>query len=171
MRLQTVKFVVRKWKSAGLAQEIRFSAPNSCSLPWLVKCTTQLCTSKKECNKLDLNVAQYFWLVDQNDWWFAITSSHVYAVSLVGLLKKKAILRHLILLCRVTYWAPVEVLLNSDFILSWLIYDVKGFTPIVWLILFAQHKLEMQSWTKVCTCLWWEGGHEEEVVKFGLYWH
>jgi hypothetical protein len=41
-------------KYAGLAQEIGFSAPNLCSLPWLVKGTTQLCTSKKECNKLDL---------------------------------------------------------------------------------------------------------------------
>jgi hypothetical protein len=60
MRLQTVKFVVRKSKSAGLAQEIRFSAPNSCSLQWLVKCTTELCTCKKECNKLDLTVAKYF---------------------------------------------------------------------------------------------------------------
>jgi hypothetical protein len=44
-----------------LAQEIGFSAPNSCSLPWLViKGATQLCTSKKECNKLNLTAAQYF---------------------------------------------------------------------------------------------------------------
>ncbi len=42
------------------AQEIGFSAPNSCSLPWLVEGATQLCTSKKECNKLDLTAAQYF---------------------------------------------------------------------------------------------------------------
>jgi hypothetical protein len=53
MWLQTVKFIVKKSKCAGLAQEIGFSTPNSCSLPWLVKGTTQLCTSKKECNKLD----------------------------------------------------------------------------------------------------------------------
>jgi hypothetical protein len=46
-------------KCAGLAQEIDFSEPNLCSLPWLVKGATQLWTSKNECNKLDLNAAQY----------------------------------------------------------------------------------------------------------------
>jgi hypothetical protein len=51
---------VKKSKRADLAQEIDFSAPNSFSLPWLVKGTTQLCTSKKECNKLDLTATQYF---------------------------------------------------------------------------------------------------------------
>jgi hypothetical protein len=45
---QTVKFIAKKLKCAGLAQEIGFSAPNLCSLPWLVKGATQLCTSKKE---------------------------------------------------------------------------------------------------------------------------
>jgi hypothetical protein len=55
-----VKFIAKESKCAGLAQEIGFSAPNSCSLPWLVKGATQLCTSKKECNKLDLTAAQYF---------------------------------------------------------------------------------------------------------------
>jgi hypothetical protein len=77
-----------------------------------------LCTSKQECNKLDLTAARYFWLVDHNDWskWFAISSSHECAVPiavlLVGLPKKKktAKLRHLILLSRVTYWASVEML-------------------------------------------------------------
>jgi hypothetical protein len=47
MRLQTVQFIGKKSKCARLAQEIGFSAPNSCSLPWLIKGTTQLCTSKK----------------------------------------------------------------------------------------------------------------------------
>jgi hypothetical protein len=47
-------------KCAGLAQEIGFSAPNPCSLPWLGKGATQSCTSKKERNKLDLTAAQYF---------------------------------------------------------------------------------------------------------------
>jgi len=114
--LRTVKFIAKKSKCAGLAQEIGFSAPNSCSLPWLVKGATHLGTSKKECNKLDLTAAQYFWLVDHNDWsrWFAISSPHVYAilvtVLLVWLSKKTAKLRHLILLSRVTYWAPVEML-------------------------------------------------------------
>jgi hypothetical protein len=50
---------------------------------------------KRECNKLDLTAAQYFSLVDHNDCsrWFAISSSHVYAVPvtvlLVGLPRKK----------------------------------------------------------------------------------
>jgi hypothetical protein len=46
MWLQTVKFIAKKSKFAGLAQQIGFSAPNSWSLPWLVRGTTQLCTSK-----------------------------------------------------------------------------------------------------------------------------
>jgi hypothetical protein len=62
-----------------IVQEIDFSAPNSCRLRWLVKGATQLCTSKKECNKLDLIAAQYFWLVDHNDWsrWLGSSSSHI----------------------------------------------------------------------------------------------
>jgi len=74
---------------------------------------------QKEC-KLDLTAAQYFWLVDHNDWsrWFAISSPHVYAVPitvlLVGWPKKKAKLEHLILLSRVTYWALVEMLLDHQ---------------------------------------------------------
>ncbi len=95
MWLQTVKFIVKKSKCAGLAQEIGFFTPNSSSLPWLVKGVTQLCTSRKEGNKLDLTAAQYFLLVDHNDWsrWFSISSSHVYEVPvtvlLVGLPKKQ----------------------------------------------------------------------------------
>jgi hypothetical protein len=71
---------------------------------------------KKRVYKLDLIVAQYFWLVDHNDWsrWFAISSCHIYVVPitvlLMGLRKIKAKLRHLILLSRVTYWEPVEML-------------------------------------------------------------
>ncbi len=86
--LQTVKFIVKKWKCA------RFFAPNSSILQWLVNGAPQLCTSKKECNKLDLNAAQYFWLVNHNNWSrrFAISSPHIYAVLvsvlLVGLPKK-----------------------------------------------------------------------------------
>jgi hypothetical protein len=51
-------------------------------LLWLVKGATQLCTFKTECDKLDLTAAQYFWLVDHNNWstWFAINSSHVYTL-------------------------------------------------------------------------------------------
>jgi hypothetical protein len=60
--LQKVTFIARKSICAGLTQEIGFgfSARNLCSLPWLVKGARQLCTSKKECNKLDLTAAQYF---------------------------------------------------------------------------------------------------------------
>jgi hypothetical protein len=54
------KIYCEKSKCAGLAQEIGFSTPNLCSLPWLVKGAIQLCTSKKESNKLDLTAAQYF---------------------------------------------------------------------------------------------------------------
>jgi hypothetical protein len=55
----------------------------------------RLCTSKKECNKLDLTAGQYFSLVDHTDWsrWFATGISHVYVVPVtvlsVGLPKKK----------------------------------------------------------------------------------
>jgi hypothetical protein len=47
-----------------------------------------LCTSEKECHKLDLIAAQYFCLVDHNDWsrWFAISSFHVYAVPITVVL-------------------------------------------------------------------------------------
>jgi hypothetical protein len=48
-------------KCVGLTQEIDFFAPNSCSLPWLVKGTTQVCTFLKKSNKLlDMTAAQYF---------------------------------------------------------------------------------------------------------------
>jgi hypothetical protein len=50
MGLQTVKFIGKNSKCLGLAQEIGF----------LEKGATQLCTSKKECKKLDLTAAQYF---------------------------------------------------------------------------------------------------------------
>jgi hypothetical protein len=117
MWLQTIKFIANESKSAGLAQEIGFSAPNSYSLPWLGNGTTQLCTPQKECNKLHTTAAQYFWLVHHNDWsrWLAISSPPCICNSsfslLVGLPKKKtAQLRHLILLSRVTYWAPLEML-------------------------------------------------------------
>jgi hypothetical protein len=54
------KIYCEKVKCAGLAQEIGFYAPNLWSLPRLVKGATHLCTSKTECNKLDLTAAQYF---------------------------------------------------------------------------------------------------------------
>jgi hypothetical protein len=54
------KFIAKMSKCASLAQENDFSAPNSSSLPLLVKGATELCTSKKECNKFGLTAAQYF---------------------------------------------------------------------------------------------------------------
>jgi hypothetical protein len=93
MWLQTVKFICEK--SPYICQ---FSSRNwffctkcVCILPWLVKGATQLCTSKKECNKLDLTLTQYFSLLDHNDWsrWFAISSPHVYAVPDIGGVAKK----------------------------------------------------------------------------------
>jgi hypothetical protein len=85
----------------------RWWEPNLCSLPWLVKGATQLWTSKKEWNKLDLNCSSVFLIGSiirigpgglllvvftymQFYWW--------------GCQKKKAAqLRRLILLSRVTY--------------------------------------------------------------------
>jgi len=73
---------------------------------------------KKECNKLDLTAAQYFWFVIHNDWsmWFAVKSPPVHAVFQLqfywwGCQKHTAKLKHVIILSRVTYWAPVEMLL------------------------------------------------------------
>ncbi len=45
-----------------------------------------ICTCRKECNKYDLTAAQYFWLVDHNDWsmWFVAISSpspHLFCLS------------------------------------------------------------------------------------------
>jgi hypothetical protein len=57
MCLQTVKFIAKQSKCAGLAQEISFSAPKiggTCC-----GCLMAQHTSKKECNKLDLTAAQY----------------------------------------------------------------------------------------------------------------
>jgi len=62
MRLQILQLIVKNSKCVGLAQEIGFCAPNLCTWLWLVNGATQLCTSKNECNKLDLTAAQYFLL-------------------------------------------------------------------------------------------------------------
>jgi hypothetical protein len=53
-------FNAKKSKCPGLAEEIGFSAPNSCNLEWLVEGVTQLCTSTKECNKLNLTAAAHY---------------------------------------------------------------------------------------------------------------
>jgi hypothetical protein len=57
MWLKTGKFIVKKSKCAASAQEIGFSAPNSCSFSWVVKGATHLCTSKKDpCKSLQLYI-------------------------------------------------------------------------------------------------------------------
>jgi hypothetical protein len=58
MWFQIVKFIAKKPKCAGLAQEIGFSTPNSRSLPWK-------------------NVINWTWLRSR---WFPISSPKVYAV-------------------------------------------------------------------------------------------
>jgi hypothetical protein len=72
-----------------LTQQNGFSAPNRCTLAWLVNGATQWCTSKKECNILDLIAAQYFLLVDHNDWcrWFSINSPRVSGIPVTVLLE------------------------------------------------------------------------------------
>jgi hypothetical protein len=51
------KIYCEKVKMCQFSSGNCFFCTNSCSLPW---CATQLYTSKKECNKLDLTAAQYF---------------------------------------------------------------------------------------------------------------
>jgi hypothetical protein len=71
---------------------------------------------QKRCNIWDLIAAQYFLLIDHNDWfrWFAISSPRVSAIPvtvlLEGLQRKTAKIRHFIFLSRVTYGAPVWML-------------------------------------------------------------
>jgi hypothetical protein len=121
MWLHILQCIAKTSKCAGLAQEIGFSAPNSCKLAWLVKGATPLWTSQqKECNKLHLTASQYFGFVDHNDWskWFAIRSPPMYVQFPFqfywrGRQKNTAKLRHFILLSRVTYWAPLKMLLQS----------------------------------------------------------
>jgi hypothetical protein len=123
-------------------------------LACLVKGATQLCTSKNECNKLDLTADQYFWLVDHYDWstWFAISSPHIYANTtlLVRFQKKPAKLRHLILLSRVTCWAPVGML-----------WDLWTIFCIYWNLLheaypFVSHSYQaLESVGTLCNGVFW----------------
>ncbi len=98
--------------------EIGFSAPNSCSLPRLVKGPTQLCTSQKECNELLQTGAQYWSMRVIWSRWFAISSPPCICSSsfsfIGGVVKRKtAKLKHLVLLPRVTYRAQLKMLLVS----------------------------------------------------------
>jgi hypothetical protein len=86
-----------------------------CTLPWLLKGATQWCTSKKECNKLDLSAPQFFWLVDHNDWsrWLLVVPIYMqfyFQFYWWGWQIKTVKLRYLFLLSRVTYRALVEML-------------------------------------------------------------
>ncbi len=51
---------MKKSKCAGLAQEIGFFCTKFLQLAMAGEWHNTLCTSKKECNKLDLTAAQYF---------------------------------------------------------------------------------------------------------------
>ncbi len=62
MGLQTVKFIAKTSKCAGLAQEIGFSASNSCGFPWLVKGTFRYAPPKKSVinwTKLQLSISDW----------------------------------------------------------------------------------------------------------------
>ncbi len=80
-----------------------------------MKGPTHLCTSKTECNKLDLTAAQYFWLsiimIGPDGLLLVVPTYLQFHLQFYwwGCQKTKAKLRHLILLSRVTYWAPVQM--------------------------------------------------------------
>jgi hypothetical protein len=72
MWLQTVKFISTKSKCASLTQEIGFAAPNSCSLPRLVKGVTKLCTSTVV--HLQKRVINWTWVwLSISDWSIIMT--------------------------------------------------------------------------------------------------
>ncbi len=118
MWLQRVKFSLKKSKCTGLAQEIDFFAPNSCSWLWLVKAQHSCAPPKK-------SVINWRWLrFSISDWLiimigpgglrFVVRTHMQFQLQFYwwGCPKKTDKLRHLILLSRLTYWAPVEMLLH-----------------------------------------------------------
>jgi len=118
----TVKFDEEKPKNACLAQENGFGSAKLHSFPWLVKGEAALCTCRKECNKYDLIATECFWLAHHNDSprWFAISSPPpIFCPSfsfMVGVAKEyttKLGCERFFL--RVTYWAPLEMLLEQYF--------------------------------------------------------
>jgi hypothetical protein len=83
----------------------------------LVKSAAKICTCREEYNKYDMTRAPCFWLANHNDWsrWFAVSSSHLFAVPIsvlrVALGKSKQLnLDVKNIFCRITYWAPVGML-------------------------------------------------------------
>ncbi len=125
MWLQTVKFIVEKSKCAGLAQEIGFSSPNSCSLPWLAKGATQLCTSKRtviNCTGLRLSVSDWLVIMIGPGGLLLVVPTYMqFQFYWWSCQKKEAKLRDLILLSTVTYWTLVEMHLLLCCIISHLI--------------------------------------------------
>ncbi len=119
MWLETIKFIAKKWKCAGLAQEINLSAPNSCSLLAVAGKRRNSCAPPKK------SVINWTWLRLSISDWLIIMIGRDGLLSAVptymqlqlqfywwGCPKKnQPKLRHLILLSRVTDWAPVEMLL------------------------------------------------------------
>ncbi len=65
-----------KLKHISLAHQNGFGTTFLHNLLRLVKGTTKPNTCQKKCNKYDLTIALYLWLVDHNDWsmWFAISN-------------------------------------------------------------------------------------------------
>ncbi len=69
MWLQTVNFIVETSKCVGLAAQeklVFLHQIRAACLLWLVKGATQLRTSRKECNKLHLTAAQYFFSIGRS---------------------------------------------------------------------------------------------------------
>ncbi len=110
MWLETIKFIAKKWKCAGLAQEISLSAPNSCSLLAVAGRRRNSCAPPKK------SVINWTWLRLSISDWLIIMIGRGGLLSVVptymqlqlhfywwGCQKRKQPkLRHLILLYRVT---------------------------------------------------------------------
>jgi hypothetical protein len=110
-----------------------------------------------------MTAAEYFWLVDHNDWsrCFAISSpQRIWSSSfsfIGGIAKKKtAKLRHLILLSRVTYWAPLEMLVvlmpRTPYLkvkwsstLLWIVNSTSFFSFLSFHLIHCNQKVRVQK--------------------------
>jgi hypothetical protein len=138
------KFVLAQHTCGGCRAYLR-------TLPWLVKGAAALCTCREECNKYDLTAAQSLWLADDNDWskWFAITSPPpicCLSFSFMGWVAKEYITK---LGCekyfrRLTYWAPVGMLLVKKVIMTRFSRSKKHHTPSLLELLWA-HEIKYRG--------------------------
>jgi hypothetical protein len=118
----TVKLDEEKPKYAGLAQENALGSAKLHTFSWLVKGEVALCTCRKECNEYNLTATECFSLAHHFDSprWFAISSRPPIfcpSFSFMGGVGKEDTTK---LGCeryfrRVTYWAPLEMLLEQYF--------------------------------------------------------